>query len=570
MARTIRNPGQEAPLEPPKLRVYSTGGYVRLSVLDGNKSDSDSIENQESILRCFIGNDPSLSLYSIYADNGQTGVNFERKNFERLLKDIKEGKVDCVVVKDLSRFGRNYIEAGEYLEKIFPFMGVRFIAVNDGYDSIDPASSDSLSMHLKNLVNDIYARDISAKISPVLRRKQECGDFIGTWASYGYLKSEEDKHQLVVDGETANIVHDIFHWRLHGLSYQMITRKLTGCGIPSPSRYRYEKGLLKDKRFANSPWSVEAVKNILNSEVYIGHMVQGKKRESLYQGQRQTILPKDQWIIVRNTHEAIIDQQTFDAVQRINEKAKRIYTSRLKRYSGVFNTENILKGYVCCGECGINLTRYRNVREHKGTEANHHVWYTYICPVHTTDLFRCSFTGIREKKLLEVVFYVAQSQIIVALDTERLIETAGQRSTVLPQKQQILKRIEQAKDGLVRIYRLRESLCDDYMEHLMSERDYMFALNRYKEQEDSLHILIQDLEAQKWEIGEVKAEEYPWLGAILHVQGEPDITRKMVEELIDHIVIHSKTAVTVYLRCQDEYERLQNGQSLLLGVAADE
>lgn len=231
--------------EKPKLRVYSTGAYVRLSVLDGPQCDSDSIENQEALVRAYVESDPSLSLFSVYSDNGETGVDFERDDFERLLDDIRAGKVDCVIVKDLSRFGRNYIEAGEYLEKIFPFMGVRFIAVNDGYDSIDPAASDSLSMHLKNLVNDVYARDISQKICPVLQEKQERGEFIGNWAAYGYLKSAEDKHRLVVDEETAPVVRDIFQWRLIGMDYQEIAKRLTELGIPSPSRYRFEKGMVK-------------------------------------------------------------------------------------------------------------------------------------------------------------------------------------------------------------------------------------------------------------------------------------------------------------------------------------
>lgn len=265
--------------ETPKLRIYRTGAYVRLSVLDGHQSDSDSIENQEALLRIHIEGDPSLSLTSVYSDNGQTGVNFQREDFERLREDIRAGKIDCVIVKDLSRFGRNYIEAGEYLEKIFPFMGVRFIAVNDGYDSLDPATSDSLSMHLKNLVNDVYARDISQKICPVLRAKQERGEFIGDWV-YGYLKSKEDKHRLVVDEETMPVVRMIFKWRLSGMSYQRIAKELNGCGTFAPSRYRFEKGMVKSRRFASSIWSGSVIKQILFSDVYLGHMSGEKGRRS--------------------------------------------------------------------------------------------------------------------------------------------------------------------------------------------------------------------------------------------------------------------------------------------------
>ncbi|MDR2023849.1 MAG: recombinase family protein [Hungatella sp.] len=555
MARTSRNRTVTV-TDIPELQVYSTGAYVRLSVLDGNKTDSDSIENQEAMLLQFIENDPSLSLYSVYVDNGETGVNFERDSFERLLDDIRSGKVDCVIVKDLSRFGRNYIEAGEYLEKIFPYLGIRFIAVNDGYDSLDPATCDSLSMHLKNLVNDVYARDISGKITPVLREKQEQGEFIGTWAAYGYLKSEEDKHRLVVDDDTAPIVRDIFRWRLQGLSYQTICNRLTNQEVPSPSQYRYAKGLVRNQRWADAAWRIGTIKGILCNEVYLGHMVQGRKHESLFHGQKQTFLPKEQWIIVRDTHEPIIDQQTFDAVQRLNQRKVEQYTEKLKRFSEVVNTENILKGVVCCGDCGTNLVRYKNVRENKRKKPRFHVWYTYICPVHNTDLSRCSFLSIPERDLLEVVYGVIQTQILAAIEMEKLIKSMGQHTIAKTKRQQIQQRIQQTKDELVRIYRMRESLYDDYLGQLMSEKDYLYAQNRYKTREAELNALLGELTAQERKIRETSTDETPWLQAFLTFRDEPQITRKMVLELVDKVIVHSRTAVTVQLRFQDEYELL--------------
>lgn len=272
MARKSRIAEKQPPLTLLE-RIYKVGLYVRLSVLDSGKKDSDTVESQEDILRKFIEGKSEFSLVSVYVDNGQTGVNFDRDEFERLLSDVRSGKVDCIIVKDLSRFGRNYIEAGEYLEKVFPFLGVRFIAVNDGYDSLDPAASAGLSLHLKNLVNDVYARDISAKISPVLRGKQERGEFIGAWAAYGYLKSPEDKHRIVIDPQTAPVVRDMFAWRVSGLSYQNIARRLTERHILSPSQYRYQIGIMKNPKFADVPWKITTVKNILENEVYLGHMV---------------------------------------------------------------------------------------------------------------------------------------------------------------------------------------------------------------------------------------------------------------------------------------------------------
>ena len=205
---------------------YQVALYVRLSVLDGGRKDRDTVRTQELLLRNFIQGKPEFSLYSVYVDNGQSGVNFERDDWKRLLDDVKQGRVNCIIVKDLSRFGRNYIEAGEYLEKVFPFLGVRFIAVNDQYDSLDSSASDYLAVHLKNLINDVYARDISHKICPVLRNMQEQGRYIGSMAAYGYKKSERDRHILEIDPEAAQVVRSIFQWRVMGLKYSQITREL--------------------------------------------------------------------------------------------------------------------------------------------------------------------------------------------------------------------------------------------------------------------------------------------------------------------------------------------------------
>jgi len=558
MARTNRNNAPAIILEPTE-KTYRTALYVRLSVEDNNRSgDNDSTRNQEALLRGYIENKPCFVLHSVYVDNGETGVNFERDDFERLIDDVKNGDIDCIIVKDLSRFGRNYIEAGEYLEKIFPFLGIRFIAVNDGYDNIDPASSDELFMHLKNLVNDVYARDISHKICPVLRAKQERGEFIGAWAAYGYLKSVEDKHRLVVDEETAPIVRDMFAWRLMGLSYQAVTRKLTELSIPSPSKYRFNKGLVKDKRFENSPWRIQTVKQILSNQVYLGHMVQGRKRESLFNGQKQTLLPKDEWIIVENTHEAIIDQQTFDAVQQIGEESLREYNKKAGKFDHVGNPENILKGIAVCGCCGTRLIRYKNVRVNKWKEPKYHVWYNYICPAHKADPSRCSFLSIKETDLRGIVFEYLQSQFAVALDMDKLLQNIEYRTSVMSEEERAAQQIEQTKQRIIRIQRLRECLYDDYLDHLMNERDYLYSQNRYKEKETALNEHLAELISEQKHIRETKTEENPQVKALLNFCDDPKLTKNMVSELIDKIIVQDSSHAKVWLRYRDEYEQLQS------------
>lgn len=301
-------------------RHYKTALYIRLSILDGGRDGSDTVKTQEVLLRKFIEGKPQFSLVDIYVDNGESGVSFKRNEFGRMMGDIKKGKVDCIIVKDLSRFGRNYIEAGEYLEEIFPLLGIRFIAVNDCYDSEASKAGDFWELHLRNLVNDIYARDISHKICPVLRAKQERGEFIGSWAAYGYLKSEKDKHKLAVDRETAPVVQKIFQWRLWGMSYGRIIGNLTRLEIPSPGRYRYEKGLNKDNKMAEALWKSAAVGRILANPVYLGHMVQGRRQAALWKGEVQRTMPEKQWIVAKNTHEAIVSEEDFKKVQEMRRR----------------------------------------------------------------------------------------------------------------------------------------------------------------------------------------------------------------------------------------------------------
>ncbi|NBH32304.1 hypothetical protein D3Z58_01725 [Clostridiaceae bacterium] len=538
-------------------KVCQTALYVRLSVLDSGKKDSDIVETQEALLRQFLEGKPCFSIFDVYVDNGETGVDFKRDGFERLMEDVRAGRIDCIVVKDLSRFGRNYIEAGEYLEKVFPFLGVRFIAVNDGYDSADPASADGLSLHLKNLVNDVYARDISAKISPALRGKQMRGEFIGTWAAYGYIKSKEDKHKIVVDPNTAPVVRDIFAWRLVGTSYQKIARRLTEQGIPSPGQYRYMQGIVKDRRFADSPWRIETVKQILANEVYLGHMVQGRKRESLFQGQKQKFLPREEWFIVRNTHEAVIDQKTFDEVQKLNSLKKQEYWQKQERFSGVENTENLLKGLVYCGDCGTKLVRYKNIRENKRKKPQLHIWYNYICPIHAGNQDLCGFGTIRELELLDTVSEAVNIQVSLAEEMERKAASLRFESPARQERGRLEIQISEAESELRRTKRHRESLYDDYADRLMSERDYIYAQNRYKEKEAALQERLSELKRSCQSIHEEEPSENPWLKTMLRFRGQTGLTREMAAALIEKIIIYSSTAVKIEFRFSDAFRQLE-------------
>ena len=245
MARVSRKNGVSEGLpKGQRQAVFRTALYVRLSVEDNGKADADSIENQELLLRNYLAERPYLELKEVYADNGYTGTDFDRPAFHRMIEDVRKGRINCILVKDFSRLGRNYVETGEYLERIFPFLGIRFISVSDDYDSSSANAGEKLAATLKNLINDMYAKDISKKICSTMKNKRLRGDYIGNYAPYGYLKDENNRSRLVIDHEIAPIVVEIFELRAKGIGFDTICRILNEKGYPSPGRLRYERGII--------------------------------------------------------------------------------------------------------------------------------------------------------------------------------------------------------------------------------------------------------------------------------------------------------------------------------------
>lgn len=282
-----------------------------------------------------------MEFVSLFCDNGRTGTDFDRPQFEKMMDEVRKGTINCIVVKDLSRFGRNYKETGNYLERIFPFLGVRFIAVNDSFDTLTAErTQEGYIVPLKNLINEVYSKDISRKIDAALTMKQRRGEFIGAWAPHGYRKDPEDKHHLVINEETAPTVRQIFKWRSEGVSVVQIGRRLNDAGILSPSAYLYETGEVRTEKYKGVLWHTQILKSILAHPVYIGHMVQGRKKQSFYEGKRQTYVDEANWIIVRHTHEPIIDEKTFEKVRQIANQRRTAYHDRLGKFAHLEQTEN--------------------------------------------------------------------------------------------------------------------------------------------------------------------------------------------------------------------------------------
>ena len=290
MARKSRK-NQTAQVKIPETaeaRSFSTAIYVRLSIENSGKDDAgDSIENQTGICREYVEARPYLNLYGIYSDNGEKGWKFDRPEFTRLMDDVKSGKVNCIVVKDLSRFGRDYIETGNYLEKIFPFLGVRFISITDNFDSFTCDDAESaLMIPLKNMVNDVYAKDISRKIITSFRQRQETGDFLPGNPPYGYIKSKERQFRYDVDEKVAPYIRMLFEWKAAGVSHAEMARRLNDMGAVTPARRKIELGIWHAEKYKHTVWGGRTLIDILTNPVYTGALVYGKIPKALYMGIR--------------------------------------------------------------------------------------------------------------------------------------------------------------------------------------------------------------------------------------------------------------------------------------------
>ena len=555
MARTKRkiNPlVQVAEPAAPAAKIYKTAAYVRLSVEDSGKPGTDTIEGQKALLTSFIESKTDMELVSLFCDNGRTGTDFDRPQFEKMMEEVRKGRINCIVVKDLSRFGRNYKETGNYLERIFPFLGVRFIAVNDNFDTLTAErTQDGYIVPLKNLINEVYSKDISKKIDAALSVKQRNGEFIGAWAPYGYRKDPDDKHHLVINEETAPTVRQIFKWRSEGVSVVQISRRLNDAGILSPSAYLYATGEVKTEKYKEVPWHTQILKSILAHPVYIGHMVQGRKKQSFYEGKRQTYVDEANWIIVRNTHEPIIDGETFEKVQQIAKQRKSECHERLGKFAHLEHSENILQGLVWCPNCNRPMVRYKNVSH--GSK----LWYTYICPGHADDPARCPFVSIREDELNEVLFTAIQSQIQLVADLEDVVKQLNAEPEFRRQRSDAAAKLEAARRTLKRSQSLYDSLYQNYVEQLMTEQEYVTLKARYKAEAEEAERLIAVLEQEQHE-SKVYTAENRFLTEFRSFMGTDTLTKEMASALIERIYVDAEKNIDIRLRYRDEYMALLN------------
>lgn len=402
----------------------------------------------------------------------------------------------------------------------------------------------------EHIFNDLYAKDISQKSGSALATKQRNGEFIGAFPPYRYLKSPEDKHKLIIDPETAPVVHEIFHWKLEGLGMMQIARRLNERGIPSPAVYHVLCGHKKKMPTGTGAiWQAQIIKLMTGNPVYAGHMAQGKTKKSLSDGQPTTVIPKADWIMVRNTHEAIVDQDTFDRVQAIKEQRHEEFCSRRGKYP---STENIFKGMLICGDCGTKMVRYKNVSPAGA------VRYTFICRVYAENLSGqgCSIKCVGEPELMEAVFKDMQIRLVEAGRLEKLLKKLQGQTAFQAKQKALAEQIKSLQQETARNTAYREGLFEEYTAHTLTEQEYLSYKQKYDQKAVEYSEKLAQLQQEEEALTKTLTPQNEWITALKKHRKDKVITRKMVLELIHHIKVTGYNEIEIVWNFQDEFKRL--------------
>lgn len=517
-----------------KNMLFNVAEYVRISREDGDKAESDSIGNQKKLIEDYLKGKEDFILYDIYIDDGFTGTNFNRPSFRRMIDDIEAGNVNCVIVKDLSRFGRDYIDTGKYLERYFPSNDVRFISVTDNIDSYKQAYD--MLMPIKNIFNEQYARDISKKVHASITAKQKSGEFIGAFASYGYKKSPADKNKLIVDDYAADVVRRIFRLYIAGYGKIRIASMLNADGIVCPSEYKKMNG----DNYRNSNrlqttcyWTYSTINRILQNEMYIGNMVQGRQTQKMRKKARAK--DKEDWIIVRNTHEAIIDEKTWNTAQELLKR-------RTRQLDLNANT-SIFAGFLKCADCGRALAKKKSENGagyYCGTYMRSGRQYCTPHYIHHAILEKIILDDLREvmKSVDDILEIVKRNQAIMA---------TKKRSTADEKKRLC--------DGLEKVRKLKQGVYEDYKSGLISKDEFIEYRKDYLRKEELFEKQLAVIDGPQ-EAGVNDIFENPWIKRLLEIKTIEKLDREIVVEMVHEIKVYEERRIKITYNFSNELEAL--------------
>lgn len=536
---------------------YKAGIYARLSA-DSNERKNESIDVQEEIARKHIerlnqGGQEVIDIIECYRDLGKTGSNFDREGFRRLMQDIRLGDIDCVVVKDLSRFGRNYLEAGNYIEKIFPFLGVRFIAVSDGIDTGDKGNdTKQMASEIKNLVNDMYAKDFSKKAKTGLKQRRESGSYVGGPPPYGYKAVWEGKiRRLVPDENTAEIVKHIYQSFIELEGYKAVSDDLNRRRVNPPAVYKQTGEVFCPSDREYKGWDKSTAERIIKSGIYAGTLVQGKTSITARDESSRIHKPEEEWVVRENAHEALVSAELYQKAQETRNRIDEASASCRHQTGGVPIGENIFAHVLYCGVCGRKMTRHSYVKTyadgHKGRMEG------YFCQNGgQTKTGGCPESNrISKRELLGVLMPFLRTEFAVYLDKPKRFVEAG--------KEQIgsaIARFEKEREDLRRrTLRLEEENTGAYMsyrEGKMSRREYICFKTEQEERLRELKKQEEEQEERQKGMEKVQERYVKAVRSLLKLKDTGEVTTEMVDSLIEKIRVYPGKRVEAELRYTNE------------------
>ena len=541
------------------MQDFLVGLYIRLSKKDSGKRNQNTIENQKALLEDFVKDKPDMKVIDVYIDNGFSGTNFERPAFQKMMEDAKRGKINCIIVKDLSRFGRSYLEIGNYLEKIFPFLNLRFISVTDQFDTFAATSSEDgrilengIEIPLKNIINEVYAKDISRKVGSAIEIKKREGRCGGGVAPYGYQKSKTVKGKYEVDEEAAEVVRNIFELRSEGYGYCSIVKILNEKGIKSPSAYRYEKRIVRNEKMRDVLWKTYAIEDMLRDEVYLGNMVRGKTHSSMHKGEKRHHVPRTEWIVVSGTHEPIVSRELFDAVQAVNEKRMQEHKEKLEKAKEHPKRDNLFKGKIFCGDCGITM----------GCDVGNHNAQSYYCTNYRENgAMGCVKKHISAKKLEKAVLEAVQIYLKIFLESRNAIQSRNRDAVIIRKRKVLEKEMRALEQKKVQYQQKLSSVYLDHKDKVLTVQEYFTLKEKYQTVLAELEAEYEEKKLLLNEVWESYGEELELSQVAEQYIGQVIVTKEMVDALIERIEVFAKGRIHIVFRFEDEYRRLLEKKS---------
>lgn len=511
-------------------KTYNVGIYCRLSNDDERDGESVSIENQKLLLQNYV-RQRGWNEYDTYIDDGYSGTNFNRPGVQRLIEDAKAKRINLILVKDLSRFGRNYIEFGQYTDYLFPSLGCRFIALNNGIDTMSDNGSTDVMCFL-NLFNEFYSRDTSKKVKAVKKACAESGKFMGTYPAYGYKRDPADKHHLIIDEETAPVVRRIFAMRASGMGYHAIASALNEEGIPTPGGLYYQRKGQSDPRRVNHKWADQTVRKIIQSEVYIGNMVQGKLGTLSYKSRKLISKPEEEWIRVEGTHEPIISREVWDTVVSIAKK-------RLRKHAATDGIKSIFTGLVYCADCGFKMRNHIEKFTYKDGRPGR--YSSFICGNYArSGKSACTTHTIYENVLTQLVLAdIREKASFAEHDPERL----ARQITSLKEKEarsrltSCEQELKAVKARLTELERLMQHLYEDKCTGAIPQTVFQTLMHKYEQERAEKAESVPELECRVKEHLETQQGADHWTEMIRRYTEITELDEAILFALVDRIEV---------------------------------